>query len=581
MKRFLVLIVVLCASMLSLFADTAYEKKTQEIMMKYYTIFKYGYQRPATSEDYIEVAYGGYELTMLTYQLQYPDQCAKLLQQMEKELKKAELLMTEEDRLKEWKKSDYGKMVTYFQDSFSKIIVKSQFETKAQYYNRIEKQAKEKFMLLCCDLYEDIMQSLQIIISPVSYDAETQIYTLKVKETFKYAETEIEKEFNTSVKMSPRKAPKIVQTTLTGQSIKNIKLGVVRNKDVFISEAELLLDANNKIQIKIPNLIQSETLKFSIQQIESEMPWKLTWYSDVHSKSFQVFESLNKQLADSVHQYNLKLSENPYHYSSAKLQTDKFKLKKSSMGSSNIRNLYEDNLITLRNDYQKLDSTMEDNCKLNNPEKHAAVYYKLHPDFAERVDSIHHYYRCEYTLNQIAVKLLNNQTIAQTTCLETQYNSYKYLFTSHQDFIELYNNTTAKEFEQEVAKRFDNVLKSNKYSCLRFKDAKISGYTEALSVISLYEDLKAVSNITAENLITKNEQMSNDYDKSINYWESPDEFLNAYISGNYKTILHAKKKQSRNAKQQVRKAKLNYLWIALAVPVAVGGYYIYGAAKNK
>lgn len=72
MKRFFILM-MLCASTLFTFADTAYEKKIEEIQMKYYTIFKYGYQRPPTSEDYMTVAFGGMALVMLEYALEYPN----------------------------------------------------------------------------------------------------------------------------------------------------------------------------------------------------------------------------------------------------------------------------------------------------------------------------------------------------------------------------------------------------------------------------------------------------------------------------------------------------------------------------
>ena len=51
MKRIFILM-MLCASVLSLFAETAYEKKVNEIKMEYFLFFKNGFYSAATMEDY-------------------------------------------------------------------------------------------------------------------------------------------------------------------------------------------------------------------------------------------------------------------------------------------------------------------------------------------------------------------------------------------------------------------------------------------------------------------------------------------------------------------------------------------------
>jgi hypothetical protein len=48
---------MLCVSALSIIAETAYDKKMNEIIQKYFSIFKYGYQRPLSNDDRMAIAY--------------------------------------------------------------------------------------------------------------------------------------------------------------------------------------------------------------------------------------------------------------------------------------------------------------------------------------------------------------------------------------------------------------------------------------------------------------------------------------------------------------------------------------------
>ena len=238
MKRIFTLM-MLCASTLFTFADTAYEKKIEEIRMKYYTIFKYGYQKPPSSEDYMTVALGGMGLVMLEYALEYPNQYATLSKQMEIEMERAEGLMTDEDRLKEWKKSDYGKMTTWIQDQYSSKFTKDEFETSKQFYTRIEPAAKSLFNELCVTLYEQITQSLKIKISPVGYDAERQTSTVKICETFKYNDNELKKEFSIKLQIPSHQARNFKEYEVSGSQIKNIKFGIIDNKEVYVISAQV------------------------------------------------------------------------------------------------------------------------------------------------------------------------------------------------------------------------------------------------------------------------------------------------------------------------------------------------------
>ena len=559
MKRFFILL-VLCASTLFTFADTAYEKKIEEILMKYYTIFKYGYQRPPSSEDYMTVAFGGMDLVMLEYALEYPNQYATLLKQMEIEMERAESLMTDEDRLKEWKKSDYGKMTTWIQDQYSSKFTKDEFETSKQFYTRIEPAAKSLFNELCVTLYEQITQSLKIKIYPVGYDAETQTSTVKICETFKYSDNELKKEFSIKLQIPSHQARNFKEYEVSGSQIKNIKFGIIDNKEVYVISAQVpfLLgsnrDGDQMINIKYPDSKKATSFVFNSEQIDKNAPWSVKWDSKTIAEQKEILDSYNKNLSDSVFACNKRLSTNPYFSVSlnVKINTNDFLLNKSLLGSSiqDITTAYNHCLLKLQKEYNTFNESLEMVCKMKNPYYHAKIYCQEHPDFAIKVDSIYHNYRCQYSADEIAIKLLAGQTISGQTCQESQYANYKHLFKSQEEFLMWYNKTR-EEFDQEIEKRaqkydsFERYLNNGTYEKLYFQDAKLAGSSQVLGIIAQYDELKEMCNMPADKLIAKNKKMATEMQKTSMYWSNADEFFAAYISGNYKQIIKDKKKQNK------------------------------------
>lgn len=558
MKRFFILL-VLCVSTLFTFADTAYEKKIEEILMKYYTIFKYGYQRPPSSEDYMTVAFGGMELVMLEYALEYPNQYATLLKQMEIEMERAEGLMTDEDRLKEWKKSDYGKMTTWIQDQYSSKFTKDEFETSKQFYTRIEPVAKSLFNELCVTLYEQITQSLKIQISPIGYDAEIQTSTVKICETFKYNDNELKKEFSIKLQIPSQQARKFKEYEVSGSQIKNIKFGIIDNKEVYVISAQVpfLLgsnrDGDQMINIKYPDSKKATSFVFNSKQIDKNAPWEIFWNAEKIEESKKLISQYNKVLNDSVSAYKIKLGKHPYFHISLgiKINTNDFLLPKTMIGAStqDIKTAYNKNLSKLSEEYHKLYNSIENICKTKFSKHYADVYCQLHPDFAVKVDSIQHSYRCKYTTTEVAMTLLANEVFDEPTCQETQYSENTKLFKSKKEFLQLYDELSSEDFTQELNNRtqkinyLDEKFNTEDFKNLIFLDAKILGNPKLIAFIDKYEELKEMCNYPVSEFINHNTKMLKEYQKSTNYWSSMDEFFEAYISGNYKQILKNKKKQ--------------------------------------
>ena len=564
MKRIFILM-MLCASVVSLFAETAYEKKVNEIKMEYFLFFKNGYYTAATMEDYYLISMlggvdGALAMAQLDYGLKYPDQMKIMTDRMNKELEQAKSLMSEEDRIKEWKKSDYGKMVSLIENNYSAKFTKDEFETKNQYYTRIASAAKELFYEKCTSLYEELSKNLEITISPIKYDAENQTSTIKITEKFKLDENEFKKEFTTTLSIPSHQARNLNEYVVKGNEITKTKWGVFNKKDVYVVEAQIplyLVSGTNKnipsnyyVTLCAPNKHISTPLSFNIKQIDSNAPWDLSWNSETIAKQLDLLNKYNKELADSVMVYSKKLANNPYFHVSldVKINPSIYTLNKSYI-SSNMEKAYQTMLKDIRSEYQKLDSSMETICKTKDPEHHAKKYCSLHPEFAAKVDSTHHYYRCKYDIYQVAMKFLANEVFEEPNCQEIQYNDNSNLFKSKEEFLQLYDKLSYGDFTQELSDRhkkinnFTKKINSEDFKKLIFLDAKVSGNSKLMVFIDKYEELKEMCNYPVSDFINHNTKMLVDFQKTTNYWSSMDEFFEAYISGNYKQILKNKKKQ--------------------------------------
>lgn len=564
MKRIFILM-MLCASVLSLFAETAYEKKVNEIKMEYFLFFKNGFYSAATMEDYYLISMlggvdGALAMAQLDYGLKYPDQMKMMTDRMNKELEQAKSLMSEEDRINEWKKSDYGKMVSWIEKSYSANFTKDEFETKNQYYTRIMGNAKGLFNEKCTSLYEELCNSLEITLSPLKYDAETQTSTIKIIEQFKFDKNELKKEFITKLSLPSHQARNLNEYVVKGNEITKTKWGVFNKKDVYVVEAQIPLylgsgtnknvPSNFHITIHIPNQELSTPLSFNIRQIDSNAPWELYWNSETIVKQLDLLNKYNRELADSIMAYNKKLANNPYFHVSLDVKINPliYVLNKSYI-SANIEKAYQTILKDMKSEYQKLDSSMETICKMNNPEHHAKIYCSLHPEFAAKVDSVYHDYRCKYDIYQVAIKLLASEVFDEPTCQEIQYNGNSHLFKSEDEFLQLYDKLSYGDFTQELSNRHKKInnysekLNREDFKKLIFLDAKTSGNPKLMAYIDKYEELKEMCNYPVSEFINRNTKMLVDFQKTTNYWSSMDEFFEAYISGNYKQILKNKKKQ--------------------------------------
>ena len=476
MKRIFILM-MLCASVLSLFAETAYEKKVNEIKMEYFLFFKNGYYTAATMEDYYLISMlggvdGALAMALVDYGLKYPDQMKIMADRMNKELEQAKSLMSEEDRINEWKKSDYGKMVSLIENNYSAKFRKDEFETKNQYYTRIESAAKELFYEKCTSLYEELSKNLEITISPIKYDAENQTSTIKITEKFKLDENEFKKEFTTTLSLPSHQARNLNEYVVMGNEITKTKWGVIDKKEIYVVEAQIPLwlgtgtnknvPSNYYITISAPNKETSIPLSFNIKQIDSNAPWELYWNSETIVKQLDLLNKYNRELADSIMAYNKKLANNPYFHVSldVKINPSIYALNKSYI-SSNMEKAYQTMLKDIRSEYQKLDSSMEIVCKTNNPEQHAKTYCSLHPEFVAKVDSIYHDYRCKYDKYQVAIKLLANEVFNEPICQETLYNKYSKLFKSEEEFLQLYDELSFSDSADIFFYFSQNTFKTN------------------------------------------------------------------------------------------------------------------------
>lgn len=247
------------------------------------------------------------------------------------------------------------------------------------------------------------------------------------------------------------------------------------------------------------------------------------------------------KLNDTISLYNDKLRKHPYYFTS-KAYKPKVAITKSPTSSekSTVIAWYNEQLKNVRQQYRNLYDEMETLCRKYAPEKYMATYITKHPEFSAQVDSVYLLCRCVPNIdkNTIALQLLTNQTIEQN-CIDKLYRSDGYLFTSKEEFISRY-----KEYENH--ENFVDELAARRRTCrflTKLRDENIKGM--ANEELDFYQNVvqpAQLFNISKEWIINTNEKMKTEYMKNGHYFNSADEFYEAYIHSGYNQVLKNKKK---------------------------------------
>lgn len=555
MKKLLLSTILFIVGFISVSAQqTAYEKKVEEICTKYYCYGKYGYNGGLTMEDIMTLSIFGEEaaarLSLVNYALTYDAQRGeKWIESFERELENAKSLMTDADFQKIFLKTSYGRAMTKVKEAFDGTFIKDEFETQAQFEVRVKNDAAQKFDKLCSKLLTHMNLTLQIKITPKSYDAEKEMYKVEIEEIFELSEnSEIKNNRETWLKMNPDAARQYKGETIQPQSILSV-IWVNDDNDICTQEVKYIDDTGKE---KIYNSqVKGKPLVFEYDKYKESKPllpghvWKA---SDLKN----YYETYVRKLKTTIDEYNKKIIEDKYYDSVTSsvylLQINNYHLSKDeSYDPDALQNELDRLKMTIKNDYKNALKKVLKGCRENTPDRFIAIYASENIDFSEKVAKLELDYRCyNYDYNELAFYVIDNKEPRVTKC----YDKYKELFNNKEEFNSFYTNVSL--FNKEVKSR--EVLQKKYLTVIRdvscagplvFKGAKdVKKDNIASYYINSIEELKIIDswyNSTLDEYFKADTKMAKEYEKIGYLFNSKKEFFEAYISADYKKILKMKK----------------------------------------
>lgn len=582
---------------------TAYEKKVSELTIKYFSICYYGYNKPLTWAEKLELEMftNGEEassfilglgiINYLTYHTEA--ETKKLISQITNDYKKAEKLKTsvdfkrekeakqkkerleKEKKLKETQKAflktDKGSIYNSIKTHFEEWNHKGEFEKEADYKGRVSSQSKKAFDKICI---EEIKKEINTTTSNLDYNFKREISTYNSEEEY----------FNISF-------------TFNGITWHNKFFIPISNAAEFSKNWEKLeVSIDNKnwcfVEDKIlpthVNLQQFETFQYTLRKPIKTYSFPYTHnnqteitiefdnlnlsneylngyifkFSDINlieesllieTKRLDSLELLtyNKKLDSVFHAYNTKLLNNPYNTVKEKMT----EYNKVEINDENRNISFKNNLQLIQSKFEIMNNNFKRKLKNQNPSEYCDIYYSLNPAIKEEADKQYIECRCiypqrvDFDINFIERKLNS------CNCREKEFQKDGNLFLSKEEFDSFYNkgdDILKKEIETRILKKEEEIaiyeitINASIIKSLNFKGIKTDESGNKTSnlyflKINNYKNKPYYSKVV-DVLIENNKELKKEWGKKGELFTNKIEFYEAFTSGNYKGILKEKKK---------------------------------------
>ena len=558
MKRVIFAIMLVIVASTSALA-TPYEKKIKEICIKYYCYGKYGYNGGLDMGDMMTLGVYGYKeaatLMLLQYTMQHDARQGGLwTKSFERELKEAESLMTEEDFYKIFLESTYGKALTVVKEQFDKKFVKDEFETQAEFEARVKKDATKEYDRLCAKLVGNMNATLNVIITPETYDAENGAYKVSVKESAKFSnEVGLTNKYEKWLTMPSNEARVYKGETITPESIRSVEWEM-DDDGILVGKVEYV-DGHGNIKEYASGHQGTRPLVFMYDKYRESQPL-LPGHVWAATDLKNYYPEYSKKLVAFVENYNKNIASNKYYDN---LNSKEYLLKPSNYSLKNANNYDEEQLQKaldkqkqlIEDDYNTTVQKMATDCRKNKPDKFIAIYADEHPDFANKLAELELDYRCyNYSYSELAFFVIDDKTPYGLKC----FKKYKNLFNNTDEFYSYYAD--ADKFNKEVAKReviqdryqamsLSLMKRQGRGETLVFKGAKDAKEADVRSYANTLEELKIVDkwyNTILDLCFKIDPKMQKEYEKVGYLFGSKEAFFESYVSSSYKTDLKNAKK---------------------------------------
>lgn len=561
---------------------TAYEKKKEELVLQLWSKFGKTIALIVTNtaehkgdakfiKDADELKKSGAKEIAALYGRSIPEYDATIW--LADELKKAQKLKTAVDIKREqdaaYAKTDMGHLKSNIQHAFKKWNQKGEFEKEADYEQRLQTQSETAFEQVCvaqikeaagkCNLnrnsdYPD-RTDLQRTLS--AYDTESESFSV----SFKINGISWQKEID--VPLDEAEAFKKNWNSLTAKigeydwcCIENslcptlVILENVREKAIY----ELPLTLNNQSDIA-----------FAFDDFDIENPYLKDFvfsYPNAKKKEQQLFDAYRHQLDSIFQNYNRQLLQNPHNTAKETLNSYTEMERNGDKKANFTKSAY-----AMKADFEKLNAEIEKQFRQKKPTEYVNIFYSSNPDKKPEADKLYLECRCKYPKREdFDLSFIDGKT-ANCGCRENEYRENKALFSGKTDFDEWYDkgdpdysfeverralyqflnaNATfleSMDFQQEEKESAGSAIGRTIIGAAIGRPAAGKDYStenrirkSILAAIEKGKNAPYYQEVLGV-VIEKNKAMNKEWGKNGQKFDNKAAFYEAYISGNYKTIL--------------------------------------------
>ena len=312
------------------------------------------------------------------------------------------------------------------------------------------------------------------------------------------------------------------------------------------------------INLRLSAISKDCHLEIPVPAVKDEACTNVQTIQEAYNQAHQYLENMFKNCKDYAILYDSlmrQLKQHPY-YDGTKLRAKIPVLDPKAPQTATITSLNKLNKAELIADYNDYaNGHMEQNLKINQPDKYIAGYIAVHPEKKEAIEKLYLDYRCEEKKVQYRyiIIYLESGHIAQT-CRQSQWSSYGNLYKSQEEFNQSYNKAHSDYFFQSEIKARqaanENLEKLKQYIASYGKKVKLSNMNknpndQTSYVIKRLGELKRsyyYYSDAVSYLIETFPKVQKEYEKNGQYFQSQVEFFDAYTSDSYSSVLKDKKK---------------------------------------
>lgn len=312
------------------------------------------------------------------------------------------------------------------------------------------------------------------------------------------------------------------------------------------------------INLRLSAISKDCHLEIPVPAVKDEASTNVQTIQEAYNQAHQYLENMFKNCKDYAILYDSlmrQLKQHPY-YDGTKLRAKIPVLDPKDPQTATIASLNKLNKAELIADYNDYaNGHMEQNLKINHPDKYIAGYIVIHPEKKETIEKLFLDYRCEATKTQYKyiVAYIETGKIART-CRQSQWTSYSQLFDSQEEFDKLYDEAISdSNFKYEILRRenaFQKLSELKSYVANHSKKINLSNINkkpseETSEVVKILRTLKSTHfyDRAVSYLISALPKIQKEYEKNGQYFKSEIEFFETYTSDSYSQILKANKKK--------------------------------------